>query len=118
MKKNITEKQSQIRTIIAIALLLIALLFVENSAIKIILALLSAILAITSFIRFCPMKNFVKGNAQEEILREQENEPTETEKETSQKEPEDEPDETKENESAEEDNSNDEAGTETDDDSE
>lgn len=60
MKKNMNNKEANIHTIVSIILLLIALLAVDNAFIKIILATISASLAVISFLRYCPLKKFIK----------------------------------------------------------
>jgi len=62
MKKNINTTEAHVRTLASIALLLITLLLVENAILKIILALASAILATTAFLRHCPLYRFQKKN--------------------------------------------------------
>ncbi len=93
MKKNITEKESQMRNIVAIVLLLTALLVIENPFIKILLAIISAVLAITSFLHVCPMRTFLKkGNEDNKMNNHDEIENTE---ETKQEEPANDEDEEK-----------------------
>jgi hypothetical protein len=62
MKKNIDPQEAQMRTLVAVLLLLVAL-FLESTAIRILLAVSSAILAGTAFLRSCPIYTLLGKNA-------------------------------------------------------
>jgi uncharacterized membrane protein YraQ (UPF0718 family) len=55
MTKNVGDNDATARTVAAIVLILVALLLVENPYLRIVLALISAVLAGTAFVRSCPM---------------------------------------------------------------
>ncbi len=65
MKKNINTQEANIRTIISIILILLALLIVNNAAIKIIFAVIAASLAGSAFMRICPIYTFMNKNTHE-----------------------------------------------------
>ena len=54
-----STEDAHIRTAIALVLVLIALFFIEQPALRIILALVAGVLATTAFLRTCPVYNFL-----------------------------------------------------------
>jgi hypothetical protein len=59
MNKNMSAEDAHIRTAIALVLVLIALFFIEQPALRIIFALVAGVLATTAFLRTCPVYNFL-----------------------------------------------------------
>lgn len=94
MKKNIGAQESNYRMIAGAVIVLYALFFVEAPTVKIILAVVAAVLAGTAFVRFCPINTLLKRNTSDsdmntenEVLDEvqDENKSEETEEEASEK---------------------------------
>jgi hypothetical protein len=69
MKKNIDEREAQLRTLAGVLLLLFAL-FLENSTLRILFAMSAAILAGTSFLRTCLLYTLLgkKISEQQQVL--------------------------------------------------
>ena len=53
LHKNIGQNDSKLRTVAAVAIILLAMFFVENPYVKILLALVSAALAATAYFHSC-----------------------------------------------------------------
>jgi hypothetical protein len=68
MNKNMSTEDAHIRTAIALVLVLIALFFIEQPALRIILALVAGVLATTAFLRTCPVYDimYAKKPSEEE----------------------------------------------------
>ena len=65
--KNVGPRDAQLRTILAVVVIVAALLFVENPWVKILLAIVAAILAATGYLHTCYLykllgKNTAKGH--------------------------------------------------------
>lgn len=67
MEKNIGTQEAHMRTIIAVVLLLIALLVVESPFLKIVLAIVAATLALTAFLRTCPVNTMLHKNTYDDV---------------------------------------------------
>jgi hypothetical protein len=65
MQKNVGTQEAYIRIGVGIVVLLIAL-FTENPTVRIILAVIAAILAGTAFLRSCPINTLIKRNTHKE----------------------------------------------------
>lgn len=62
MQKNIGTQEAYIRIAVAVIVLLLALFITQSPVIKILFALLAAVLAGTAFLRTCPLNTALKRN--------------------------------------------------------
>ena len=65
MQKNVGDQEAYMRIGAAVVFLLLALFITENPSLRILLAVLAAILAGTAFLRTCPINTLLKRNTYE-----------------------------------------------------
>jgi hypothetical protein len=62
MQKNVGKTDSLIRLLLAAVLVVVALFLVDNAVLRIITAVVAAVLAITSFMSMCPIYHLLGKN--------------------------------------------------------
>lgn len=66
MNKNVSIQEAHIRTLISVILILLALFIIDNQILRILFAVVAAVLAATAFFHTCPFYTLTKKDSSEQ----------------------------------------------------